>query len=223
MGCLRRVIGALGCLVILAVAALAVWVFRDRLAAMYHRLRGGARPPAPVVYAPPAPGGAARADSALARLSRRGGPAYVDLTAGELAALIVRELGSPGRRVFDSVAVALGDQRVSVRGSLEVSRLPRRLLGPLADGLGRREPLVAGGTLGVDPGGRMMWTIDELKVRDFPFPRSVMPAIVHELGLAGARGAAVPIPIPQGRDGRVVVGDVRVTAARVRLYRASPR
>jgi hypothetical protein len=216
VGCLRHLLAGLGCLVVVLAALVAGWIFRDRLEALYHRLRGGPAP-APVVYAAPAAGGPARAEAQLAELGRRGGPAYVDLSAGDLATLLDRELALAPRRAFDSVGVALGDQHIRVRGVLDVSTLPRKLLGPLAEGLGRREPVVAGGTLAVPADGRVMWTIDELTVRDFPFPRRVIPAIVNALHVPDAQGAAVPIPLP------AMVGDVRVSPTGVRVYRASPR
>jgi hypothetical protein len=216
VGCLKRVLAGVGCLVVLLAAALAAWIFRDRLAAASRRVRGVREPP-PVVYAKPAAGGAARAAARLAELARRGGPAYVDLGAGELAALIDRQLARAPRRAFDSVGVALGDQRIRVRGSLDLTVLPRRLLGPLGRVLGPREPVMAGGAISVPPGGRMTWTVDELSIRDFPFPRSVIPAIVGELHVPDARGAAVPVPLP------APVGDVRVSPAGVRAYRARAR
>jgi len=212
MGCLRRI----GCLVILVAAALAGYLYRDRIVAAYRRVRGVPAPP-PIVYVAPVPGAADRAEAALERLVRPGGPAYVDVTAAELAALIERQLAGPGSRVLDSVAVALGDQRVEVRGSLDVSAVPHRLLGPLAEGLGRREPVVAGGTLTAQPDGRVAWTIDELRIRDFPFPHAVIPAILHVMNLTDGKAAAVPIPLPPG------VGDVRVSPAGIRLYRAAAR
>jgi len=212
MGCLRRI----GCLVILLAAVLAGYLYRDRIVAAYRRLRGAPAPP-PIVYVAPTPGAAARAEAALRQLVRPGGPAYVDVTAAELAALIEQQLTGPGSRVLDSVAVALGDQHVAVRGSLDVSAVPRRLLGPLAEGLGRREPVVAGGTLAAGPDGRVVWTIDELKIRDFPFPHAVIPAILHVMNLTDGKVAAVPIPLPAG------VGDVRITPAGIRLYRAAAR
>jgi len=212
MGCVRRI----GCLVILLAAVVAGFLYRDRIAALYRRVRGVPEPP-PAVFVPPAPGAAAQAEAALGRLAQRGGPAYVDITAAQLAALIERQLAGPGARVLDSVAVALGDQRVQVRGSLDVSVVPRRLLGPLAEGLGRREPVVAGGTLSAQPDGRVVWTIDELKIREFPFPRSVIPAILRVMNLTDGKAAAVPIPLPAG------VGDVRVNRAGIRAYRAAPR
>jgi hypothetical protein len=213
---MKRLLAGIGCLVVLAAAALGGWVFHDRLAAVYRRVRGLPEP-APVVYAMPEAGGAARAAARLGELARRGGPAYVDLSAGDLATLIDRQLARVPRRAFDSVGVALGDQRVRVRGTLDMSVLPRTLLGPLIQGLGQHEPVVAGGPLSVPTPGRVMWTIDELAIRDFPFPSSVIPAIVGALHLPDARGAAVPIPLP------ALAGDVRVSPQRVRVYRAAAR
>ena len=209
-------LAGIGCLAVLVAAVLAGWVFRDRIAALYRRVRGVPEP-APAVYAMPAPGGAARAAARLGELARRGGPAYVDLSAEDLATLIDRQLARVPRRAFDSVGVALGDRRIRVRGTLDLSTLPRKLLGPLAEGLGQREPVVAGGALSVPAGGHVMWTIDELVIRDFPFPRTVIPAIVGALHVPDARGAAVPIPLP------ALVGDVRVSPTRVRVTRASAR
>ncbi|HTT66764.1 MAG TPA: hypothetical protein VMF70_01925 [Gemmatimonadales bacterium] len=217
MGCLRKALAGVGCLVVLA-AIVAGYLFRDRLVAVWRRVRGVPEPP-PAVYVMPAPGAAAHAESALASLARpvRGGSAYVDLTASELAALIQGQVSGTSRGVLDSVAVALGEGRIEVRGSLDVSVLPRRLLGPLSQGLGRREPVVAGGTLAARADGRVVWTIDELKIHDFDFPRQVIPSILRAMTVTGAQGASVPIPLPAG------VGDVRVSRAAVRLYRAASR
>jgi len=218
MSCVKSAFAGIGCLVVLGAAAAAGFVYRDQLAALYRRVRGVPEP-TPAVYVSPTPGAAAQAETSLERLTRRGGAAWVDLTAAQLAALIEQELagGRGPNRVLDSIAVALGDQHVRVRGSLDVSMLPRRLLGPLAQGLARREPVVAGGTLSAQPDGRVVWTIDELRIREFPVPRSVIPAILRAMSLPAGNGAAVPIPLPAG------VGDVRVSPAGIRVYRAAPR
>ena len=216
MGCLKNVLAGIGCLVVLVAAAVVGFLYRERLAHLWRRARGVPEPP-PVVYVLPSAGGAARAEAALRELARRGGPAYVDIAPAELAALIDRELARAPRRVFDSVAVALSDQRVQVKGSLDMSLVPQRLLGPLAEGLGRREPVTAGGVLAVGPDGTVRWTLDQLVIREFPFPKSVIPAIVRSFGLADSRDGAVAIPLP------VPVGDVRVSPSGVRLYRASPQ
>ncbi len=216
MGCLKNVLAGVGCLVVLLAAAVAGYLYRDRLAHLWRSVRGVREPP-PIVYVMPAAGGAAHADTALRDLARRGGPGYVDVAPADLAALIDRELARVRRRVFDSVAVALDSPRVLVKGRLDVSAIPQRLLGPLADGLGRYEPVTAGGVLAAAPDGGLRWTLDKLMIRAFPFPRSVIPAVVRSFGVADAKDGAVPIPLP------VPVGDVRVSRAGVRLYRAGPR
>jgi hypothetical protein len=216
VGCLKNVLAGVGCVVVLAAVVVVGFIYRDRLAHLWHRVWGGREPP-PIVYVLPAPGGAAHAETALHDLTRRGGPGYVDVAPGDLAALIDRELARMPRRVFDSIAVALDSPRVLVKGRLDVSEIPQRLLGPLADGLGRYEPVTAGGVLAAGPDGTLRWTLDQLMIRDFPFPKSVIPAVVRSFGLADAKDAAVPIPLPMR------VGDVRVSRTGVRLYRASAR
>ncbi len=216
MGCLKNVLAGIGCLVVLLAAAVAGYLYRDRLAHLYRHLRGLPEAPA-LVWVRPDSGGASRAEAALRALANRGGPAYVDIPPGELAALIDRELARVPRRVFDSVAVALADGQVLVRGKLDVSQLPKRLLGPLSEGLGRYEPVVAGGRLAAGPDGRVRWTIEELKIRDFPFPRTTIPAIIRSFDVSDVHDAAVPIPLP------VAVGDVRVSESGVRLSRAGAR
>jgi hypothetical protein len=216
VGCLRSLLTGIGCLVVLVAAAVVGFLYRDRLASMYRGMRGVPEPP-PAVYVTPSPAGAAQAEAALERLVRQGGPAYVDVTAAELAALIDAQLRRQPRRVLDSVAVSLGEERIRVRASLDMSVLPQRLMGPLASGLDRREPVVAGGTLSVAPDGRVLWVIDEFRIRDFPFPRKVISAIIASFDVPGAHDAAVPIPLPAG------IGDVRVHPSGVRVYRASAR
>lgn len=216
MGCLRTLFVQVGCLVVLVAAAVLGFIYREQVVAVYRRLRG-LPPVAEAVFVGPAPGGADRATAALERLVRPGGPAYVDVGAAELAALVDAELARTPRRVFDSVAVALGEDEVMVRGVLDLSGVPRQLLGPLASGFSPREPVVAGGPLAVDSAGTARWEIRSLRVRDFPFPRGTVPAIVRALRLPGGRDGALPLPTPGP------IGDVRVSAAGVRLYRAAPR
>jgi len=59
--------------------------------------------------------------------------------------------------------------------------------------------------------------VTTLRVKDFPFPRSTIPALVRQLRFPGARENLVPVP------GLTGVGDVRVSAASVRFYRSASR
>jgi hypothetical protein len=170
------------------------------------------------VYAPPAPGGDTRARGAFERLARRGGPAYEDLTAGDVAALVSRALEEAGgRRVLDSVRVAMLPNEIRVRGVLDLSGVPRGTLGPLAGVLGDKEPATIGGPLSADSNGVLVLTVTYLSLRDFPFPRATIPRILRAARVPGAIGARVPLP------GTAGIGDVRVSPSGMRLYRRMPR
>lgn len=217
MGCLRQLFVQIGCLILVIAAVILGFIYREQVTAVYRRLRG--LPPAAdtAAYVLPAAGGADRAARALEQLARRGGPAYVDLDAGDLAALVDDEFRRAPRRVFDSIAVGLEENAVRLRGVLDISEIPQRLLGPFSSGLDRRESVAVGGPLGVDSAGRVLWTLTSLKIRDFPFPKSTIPAILRALRLPGAADGALILPLAGP------VGDVRVSRSLVRLYRASAR
>jgi hypothetical protein len=170
------------------------------------------------VYTAPAVGGDARARSAFERLARRGGPAYEDLTAGDVAALVSRALEEAGgRHVLDSIKVALLQNEIRVSGVLDLSGVPRSTLGPLASVLGDKEPASIGGPLSADSSGGLVLTVTYLRLREFPFPRSTIPRILRAARVPGAMGARVPLP------GTAAIGDVRVSPSGMRLYRRLPR
>ena len=212
MGCLKALFVQVGCLVLLVAAVVLGFLYRREISGAYHRLRGE-KPPAVVSYVAPAPQGGAGAEAALARLGRRGGPAYVDLTAAAIAALLDRDLVRGSSRIFDSVQVALDSNVVLVRGQLDLARLPRGFLGPLASSFSGREPVEAGGALVAASDGAVRWKPDRLRIRDFPFPRRVIPALLRSLHVAAPGDSGLALPGVRG------VGDVRVTPERVRLYR----
>jgi len=217
MGCLKALFVQVGCLVLLVAAAVLAFLYRKPLWDAYHRWRGG-KPPAVVAYAaPPADAAGARtASDALARLTRAGGPAYVDLTAADVAALLDRDLVRASRHVFDSVSVALDSNTVLVKGVLDLSLLPKDFLGPFSGSLNGREPVEAGGALLAGSGGTLRWAPDRLRIRDFPIPRRGIPVLLRALHVEAAQGG-VTLPGVTG------VGDVRVTPERVRLYRLERR
>jgi len=215
MGCLRSLITQIGCLVVLVALVVLGWVYREQTMDVVRRLRG--QPPrAEVAWVQPA-AAPAPAQAKLTRLAQRGGPAYEDLSAAEVGALLDAALARTGRRVVDSVRVGLLQDEIRIGGSLDLSGVPRSALGPFQGALGQREPVVIGGPLAVDSAGRLVMEVTTLKVKDFPFPRSTIPALVRQLRLPGAQGSAIPVP------GITGVGDVRVTPEHVRFYRAAPR
>jgi hypothetical protein len=213
MGCLRALFVRVGCLVLLVAAIVLGIVYRRAILDYIDAWRGHPNE----VYASPAAGGVARPSTALGRLEQRGGPAYEDLTAADLAALVESALSREHTRVLDSVQVALLENEVRVRGSLDLTGVPRNLLGPLASALRSREPAAIGGPLSVDSTGHLQLTVTYLTLHDFPFPRGTIPRILGAAHVPGARGATVPIPLAAR------LGDVRVSPSYVRFYRSAQR
>jgi len=122
----------------------------------------------------------------------------------------------PSGRILDSVRVALDSNVILVRGVLDLSRLPRDLLGPFSGSLNGREPVESGGALAAATGGALRWIPDRLRIHDLPIPRRGIPALLRSLHVAAAEGG-VTLPGVTG------VGDVRVSPERVRLYRRERR
>jgi hypothetical protein len=153
----------------------------------------------------------ARARAKATAMAARTGPASVELSADELAALVVEALDPAARGALDSVRVVLGAGRVGLGARIRTDGIDRTLLGPLDGVLDPWEPLYAAGPVTVFWPGRAAWRPDELVVRAFPFPRAVVPRVVN--GLLGARDGVVPIPLPP------TVGEVRIAAAGVTFVR----
>lgn len=213
MGCLRALFVRIAMTVISLALVVAVVVYHREILDYIDAWRGRSNQ----TYVTPATGDARKPADALRRLRETDGPAYEDLSAADLAAVIDSSLSRAGRKVFDSVQVALLENEVRVRGTLDVSRVPRNLLGPFAGVLRDREPATIGGPLSVDSTGRLVLTVTHLEVRDFPFPKGTIPRILQELRIPDSQGARVPLPLGTR------LGDVRVTPSSVRFYRAGGR
>lgn len=213
MGCLRSMVVRAGCSVMLVVAVLVGFLYHRQILDYADQWRGGRGE----TFVAPVRGGARSAGDKLERLAQRGGPGYIDLSAGEIAAIIDGAMAQAPRRGYDSVQVALLEGEVRVRGSLDLTGVPRNLLGPLSRVVGEREPVAIGGPLSVDSSGHLFLTVTYLKVRDFPFPKGTIPRILAAAHIPGAQGARVPLPgVPRA-------GDVRVSPSSVRFYRSSPQ
>ena len=118
------------------------------------------------------------------------------LTASEMASLIGAGLDQRVRGELDSLEVTLGKGRIAVAGNIRTAGLPSDVLGPLAGALNAREPIQGAGPVEVTGPGQAVWDIDAFQVRDFDFPREMVPRIVGLLsgnkGTAGWRSSSRP-------------------------------
>ncbi len=216
-GCLKDTLAGVGCFTLLVIGGVLGWQYRAQIAGLYHSFRGDR----PRAEAPRGEGAAASGrptaealEAARAKwddMSRRDGPAYVTLTAGELAALIAQGLGPAGRTALDSIQVTLGEDRFTFRASLKMDLLGKGLLGPLAGVFGAREPVSVSGPARVAAVGAVAWEPDSFAVRSFPLPRSAVPRLVSKL--TGRPDGVVPIKAPP------TVGDLHIRPDGVTFYR----
>lgn len=210
MGCLFR----LGCLALLAIAALTGWIFRDRIMAIV-------RDEPPAVAAPTwerlTPRGAERTRTALQQLSRRDGPVFASLSGGDVASYVFLELARVMPSLADSAQAAVIDDRLVIRGSVPLRELGgRAVLGPFAGLLGDREPVEIGGRLRVTAPGQGELVVTDMKIREFKLPEGIIPRLLRQSGIerpAGMHENAIPVRLPQH------VGDLRVADGRITLYK----
>ena len=213
-GCLTLPFRLAG-LLVLAAALYFGWRERDRIAPLWRRLTE--RPAAEAAGTTGRPGDASLRSAEGKIDSLNGWRAdSVVLTAAELASLLGAGLERRLRGELDSLSVTLGEGRITVAGRIRTAGLPREVLGPLAGAFDEREPVRAAGALTVAGAGRALWQVDAFQVRDFDFPREMVPRIVELVAGDGA-GGALPIAIPAG------IGGVRVHPGSVTLYPSVPQ
>lgn len=212
-GCIKNFFATLGCLVFLLLVGLGAWVFRDQLGDAYRRVVGrdppfGAGADSTLgVPSAEALRSAERKEAAMAE----GRDGAVRLSADEIAALVESRLDADVRKAVDSLRVVLYEDRLALEGRVRLDVFGGDLLGPLAGMLDSSERLRMAGALEALEPRWLAWDCDEFVLVGFPFPASVIPALVNRM--TGRSDGAFPIPVPE------TVGDVRVRPDGVTLYR----
>jgi hypothetical protein len=160
-----------------------------------------------IVWARLSPGGTAGRE-AMARLSRRNGPAFVSLRAPELAAVLATGMVKALPPSATRSEVAIVDEQV----------LMRTLGGLLGVALDGRDTLRMAGTLDLVRPGLAEYRVRELRMAGIAVPPRLIPSVLGALRRAAAADSlptdALPIPLPKA------VADVRVANGKVTLYKA---
>ena len=219
-GCLGRI----GCLLVLALCAAVAWFTHDR---WYPQLRArlGGTPVAVAAASPKweplTPEGSARARLAVAKLSQKNGPVYVDVAAGDLAAYAL----DPALRDLshDSVsAEALArDERLSVRAMVNVADLAdAKALGPLSSMIGGKQEITVRGKLEIVSPGHAQFRVDRIALKDLDLPGPLVENIISRIRTkertASTPKDAIPVRVP------MELADVRVAKGHVVLYKTVP-
>ena len=212
-GCIKNFFATLGCLVFLVLVAVGAWLFRDQLGDAYRRVLGREPPFAAdadsTVGVPSVD--ALRSAERKESVMEGGRDGFVRLSADEVAALVDSRLDPRVREAVDSLRVVLYADRLALEGRVRLDVFDGELLGPLAGMLDASEPLRMAGALEVLEPRRLAWECDEFVLVGFPFPASVIPALVDRM--TGRSDGVFLVPVP------ATVGDVRVRPDGVTLYR----
>jgi len=207
-------LGRLGCLLLFLIAGALAFLTRDRWLPRVLGERGRA----PVTWESVNEPGNQRAGDRVASLGRPGGPAYVTVSAAELAALMVESSGHRLPAALDSVQAAIDSETVRVRALVKLDDV-RGLdaLGPLSGLLDKRERIEFTGTMAVIRPGLGEFRVASVKVADLSLPRAAIPRLLSRLDASvrpeGVAPDGIAITIPD------YIGDVRVARGQVTLYR----
>jgi hypothetical protein len=210
-GCLRRI----GCLAILLIVIAALWLTRDQWRERVFGKRVTAQTGEWVAVTPDE---ATRAQTAVQSLARSGGPAYRDLSPGELGALLTAAAGGTLPDAITKPEIAIRDDRVLLRAMIKLDDLKGvEDLGPLRKLLDREETFEASGTLGLVRPGLAEYRIESARVAEFDLPKAVIPRIVARISPTNrpveVAENGIPFAVPD------YIGDVRVARGRVTLYK----
>jgi hypothetical protein len=210
MGCIAR----LGCLIVLAILAVGGWFTRDQW--LPQRFRSHPVVATSTPWEPLSNVGAARARTALAKLSQPTGPAFQTVSASDLASFAMGELSRQLAGAVDSIETRVSGDTVAMRGVMQTSKLGE--LGALAGILRGRQRVELGGTFGVIQPGLAEFQVREVHIGSVAIPSGMIPEVVKRIRRApappGGSPNGLPVPIPRS------VGDIRVARGKVTLYKS---
>jgi hypothetical protein len=218
MGCLRRA----GCLLVVAVIAVALWVTQDSwLRVIRHSQKEPTTTTVERVWRPLSPDAAARGRRAIDGLSSTRGPVYANLSADEIASYVVSAAGSAFPASADSVEAAVIGDILYVRAIVPTKDIASSgALGPLAGLLNEREKVSLGGSFHVIRPGLSEFQLRDVKLREFSVPKGAIPRLVQQLTKGkktpGVADNALPVATPPS------LADVRIANGQVTLYKTTP-
>lgn len=213
-----KLIRRMGCLLVLLLLGATAWYFRGDWIPKARRVVAVEAPADTAGWTRITPAGGQRAKERIAALGRRGGPAYVTLTASEFAAYVLGNALSEVAREDTSTQAVVEGGMLYIRTRIRLADIGGRTsLGPLARLLDDTEPLLVGGTLSAVRPGLAQFRLKEVAVRGIEVPRAVVGTLVRRWS-PGARpdslaSDGLPVVLPPD------VVDLRLQNGKVTLYK----
>lgn len=208
----------MGCLLLLVAIGAAAWYTRARWMPKAKQAIAVEAPADTAGWTPITPAGGARAKERIAALGRRGGPAYVTLTASEFAAYVLGSALSEVAKQDTATQAIVENGKLYIRTRIRLSDIGGKdALGPVARLFKDTEPLLVGGTLSAVRPGLAQFRLKEVAVRNIEVPRSVVGALVRRWS-PGTRPDSLatdglPVTLPSD------VVDLRLQNGKVTLYK----
>ena len=215
MGCIAR----LGCLIMLAVLAIAAWFTRDQWLSKVTGARTPAVATAPL-WEPLGPAAGERGRRAIERVTQPSGPVFASLSASEVASYVFQTAGRTIPASADSAEAAVIGDALYVRAVLPMRELAGSgVLGPLAGLMNDRERIQLGGSFRVVRPGLSEFRVREIKLREFKVPSGAIPKLLQQINRStrpeGISPDALPVITPSN------LADVRIANGRVTLYKTT--
>jgi hypothetical protein len=156
-------------------------------------------------------------EAALAQVSvlAQGRADSVVLSPSEMASLIGNGLDPAFRGHLDSLSVELLEGAIAIRAKLHTTAMPQEALGPFVFIAQEWEPFSASGPVRVVESGMAEWDLEQLSIRDIPFPSEMVGWLVIN-ALGGTPTGGFPVRIPDG------IRDATIRPTGVVLYGGTP-
>jgi hypothetical protein len=221
-GCFRR----LGCLVIIIIAAVALWYWYARVEKPGAAKTASGAPAATTGGAmvntgwePLTAADAGRGKVAVESLGQRSGPVFANLTPAEAASyifLLVAKQLPPSAK--NPEAAIMGD-RLYVRSEVELKDFGGAgQLGTLGMLLGSRDSVLFGGTMNMLKPGLAEFLVQELKLGRLEVPAGLIPRLLTQMKRGktadGVSQNGLPMVMP------AYISDVRITNGKITLYKS---
>ena len=215
MGCIARI----GCLMVVAIAALVGWITRDRWMSKVPGAPTSAVATTPV-WQPLSPAAGEKGKRAIEAMQSPGGPVFANLTAAEIGSYVFQMVSRTFPTSSDSVQAAVIGDALYVSAIVPVKDLAGTgALGPLGGLLNDREKITIGGGFRVVRPGLSEFRVREIKIRDFKIPSGAIPRLVQQISRGnrpeGIATDALPVPTPRS------LADVRIANGKVTIYKTT--
>lgn len=222
-GCFRK----LGCLVFVLILGVFAWFNRGRLEQIYRKYAGDRITTSSDAATVPAgwemltPDKATRGKTQVEALSRKTGPVFASLTAGEAASYIFLEVAKQLPASSRNILATIRDDRLIVRANVDLKDFgAASALGPLAAMLGSRDTVQLGGTMRVLRPGVGEFAVKTVQIGSFPIPSALIPKLISRMRKGtipeGTSSDALPVKLPG------YIGDIRIANGRIVVYKNLP-